>query len=290
MRLTETEYYQYLTIHHAMLLFAGQQQKLLPTDMGLGEFQGLNPSEKLDAREALYETPGIIQAFVKQNPLGFPKEDLDIALGFQNFVKGDFVVVKFLKKHTIFLQEDVAYGVLALSDPLSYLIGNETPKYVKAVLLPFNGKIVYDGILQGYSVSFGASYRLSINQQYNAAKAAYGIVTSLPFKKEKQEQAPEDKLAFYMKSAKNRKYYMYEIDDLLDRHPELEGKYYWHWGRINSREKKKSLKFLGIHDLHYAIIDDTIVAHAESARQIKEMVKAIIPKDKQDWVFYFNLK
>jgi len=40
------------------------------------------------------------------------------------------------------------------------------------------------------------------------------------------------------------------------------------------------LKDLVISNLHYAVAIDTVIAMAESDYQVKEMVKAIIPKEK----------
>lgn len=291
MRLSEEEYYQFLDIHLGMILYAGQQLQLLEQDLAVEDFRVLPIEKKLPAREALYHTPGLIQKFVAENPFGLSEEDLEIASGFQEFVAGDFFVLKYLKKHTLFLFEEVAYGVLALGTPIQSILNNQSPAYVKGVLLPFKGRIVYDGFLIGSRLHFGSGYRSSLNQTYNEAKAKYGIVTELPFHKPKEKKPdPEDLLAFYMKNAKNREYYEYEIEQLLEQHPKLEGKYYWHWGKTNSRKHKKWLKELGIRDLHYAIVYDTIIAQGESASQIKELVQAILPKNKLDWVFYFTLK
>ena len=130
----------------------------------------------------------------------------------------------------------------------------------------------------------------SINQTYQKAKANYGIVTQLPF--ERPEDSPmnlENQLAFYMKNAKNREYYAYEIESLVDAHPKLEGKYYWNWGKVYSREKKKWLKELGINGVHYAMVFDTIIAQGKTAAQVKAAAKQLLPRSKHDWVFYFKL-
>ncbi|MEM6629808.1 MAG: hypothetical protein AAF694_09045 [Bacteroidota bacterium] len=42
--------------------------------------------------------------------------------------------------------------------------------------------------------------------------------------------------------------------------------------------------------MHYAIVFDTLIAQGESDFQVKEMVKAILPKEKWPWVFYFSVK
>lgn len=163
------------------------------------------------------------------------------------------------------------------------------PARVVGLLLPFKDKIVYDGLLQSYNIYFGGNFTSSLNREYNQAKANYGIVTTLPFKPTKVANKAEQDLEFYMKNAKNREYYYYEIEELLSKNPNLVGRYYWLWGKINARGIKKNLKDYGISGLHYAVIDETVIAMAESDCQVKEIVKAVLPKDKQDWVFYFKI-
>ena len=48
------------------------------------------------------------------------------------------------------------------------------------MLLPFQGKIVYDGLLSSHNVMFGAGSRRMLNDSYRAAKQRLGVVTSLP--------------------------------------------------------------------------------------------------------------
>jgi Domain of unknown function (DUF6398) len=54
------------------------------------------------------------------------------------------------------------------------------PVLIEAVLLPFKGKIVYDGLMTGYRISFGSGIRRLLNESFKAAKARHGIVTALP--------------------------------------------------------------------------------------------------------------
>lgn len=51
---------------------------------------------------------------------------------------------------------------------------------VATVLLPFKGKIIYDGLMSGYNISFGPGIRHSMNKSFTQAKARHGVVTSLP--------------------------------------------------------------------------------------------------------------
>jgi hypothetical protein len=78
----------------------------------------------------------------------------------------------------------IAYGVLALSQPFEDLIGPYLPVLTQTVLLPFNGVIVYDGLMSRYNIFFGPGIRRNLNQDFKEAKARHGIVTALPMSKE----------------------------------------------------------------------------------------------------------
>ena len=77
---------------------------------------------------------------------------------------GQFYVFRELKKYTVFLSTTnpaIAYGVLALSQPFEDLIGPYLPVLTQTVLLPFKDKIVYDGLMSSYNISFGPGIRRS---------------------------------------------------------------------------------------------------------------------------------
>jgi hypothetical protein len=68
------------------------------------------------------------------------------------------------------------YGVLGLTDGLDEIIDPDfLPVAVKAVLLPFKGQIIYDGLFNTYSVSFGSGIRGDLNQTYQRVKQTEGI-------------------------------------------------------------------------------------------------------------------
>src|SRR5262249_15259178 len=64
--------------------------------------------------------------------------------------------------------------------PFEELFGPDLPRMIKTTLLPFKGRITYDGLMSGYNISFGPGIRRSLNDGYNEAKARQGIITQLP--------------------------------------------------------------------------------------------------------------
>lgn len=291
MRLTEQEYNQYLSIHPKLIYYAGQQKKMLAPNVSFEDFMNFSVEDKFPIRNALYENIHLTNQYIKEHDSELTEEQKDIIRDFKYFKKGSFYVVKLLKKHAHFLSDEFVYGVLALSDPFDQFFGR-LPNMVNAVLLPFKGKIIYDGILTGPNISFGSGIRSSVKNEYDLAKGKYGIITTLPEEIDKSQLADsaEQQLKVMMKTKSSREYNWYEIENLLRENTKLESVYMQEWGRINTRAKKKQLKALKITKRWFAIYDDTILASAESKAAVTTEVKKIInDKEHLKGVYYFKV-
>jgi hypothetical protein len=171
-------------LHRTLMFFVNQRLQAIPDKPATPEaFSALPPATRLKVRDALVAHPDLIQAFVEENPAHLPNEELAIVRSWRHLVAGKFYLFRELTKYTVFLstQEPViAYGVMALSQPFEELVGPYLPVLVQTVLLPFKDKIVYDGLLTSYNISFGPGIRRSIKESFLEAKVRYGFVTSLP--------------------------------------------------------------------------------------------------------------
>jgi hypothetical protein len=147
------------------------------------QFTSVPPEIRLKVRDALYAQPELIDQFVQENPAQFPAEDLAIVASWKHAVIGDFYVFRYLKQYAVFLKAEApmkAYGVLALATPFEEVVGAYLPVLVKGVLLPINGRIIYDGLLSTYRITFGPGIKRSLNADFKRTKETYGIITSLP--------------------------------------------------------------------------------------------------------------
>jgi Domain of unknown function (DUF6398) len=175
-------------LHRTLMFFVNQRLKVLPDEVpDPRAFSSLSPKVRLKVRDALLGHIDLIDSFIEENPAHLPDDELDIVRSWRHLVAGKFYVFRELKKYTVFLSTDekpIAYGVFALSDPFEALIGPDLPVLVETVLLPFKDKIVYDGLMTSYRISFGSGIRRSLNDSFKEAKARHGIVTLLPMSKE----------------------------------------------------------------------------------------------------------
>jgi hypothetical protein len=189
-------------LYSALMSFADERLHVLDEPVADAEaYEALPPEPRAKVRNALYGKPELIDQFVRENPANLTAEELDIVSSWRQAVVGKFYVFRHLKKYTVFLSSggspNKAYGVLGLVDPLEEVVGPRLPVLTEAVLLPFKGQIIYDGLLSFYGISFGGGVRRMLNEECKRAKDAFGISTSLgnqtapPSEKPKQPRKKE---------------------------------------------------------------------------------------------------
>jgi hypothetical protein len=184
MRLSREDGLLFYKLYPALMFYTNQKHNVV--DEMASEFEAYLdvPGElRLKVRDVLYEHRELIDEFVQENPARLASDDLAIVSSWKQAVVGTFYIFRYLKNCTVFLNDrspPKAYGVIAIADPLEELLGPQLPVLTKAVLLPFKGKIIYDGLLSPFRIFFGPGIRRNVNESYKEAKATLGIITSLP--------------------------------------------------------------------------------------------------------------
>jgi hypothetical protein len=134
-------------------------------------------------RNALHDNLDLLEQFVAENPPGLSPQELAIVASWRHLVKGDFYILRYLKPYAVFLSGEEPlhlYGVLGLFDPIEKVTqGAPLPVLVKATLLPFRERIIYDGIMSFYSIFFGGGIRGDLNETYSRLKEREGIIEQL---------------------------------------------------------------------------------------------------------------
>ncbi|MEM9568262.1 MAG: hypothetical protein AAF974_08130 [Cyanobacteria bacterium P01_E01_bin.34] len=183
MKLSQADCDRYYRLMWSLHLFVGKKQQCLPEGVEtLEDYECLDAMNKLLIRPAVFDNPTVIDEFVEENAQTFPQADLDLMSSWKQAVTGTFHIERLLKKHAIFIAEEqsAVYGVWGLHDDFSELIPKQAlPTMVEAVLLPFEGKIIYDGLLQGYGVFFGSGIQADLKEIYMRAKQTKSIITDL---------------------------------------------------------------------------------------------------------------
>lgn len=217
-------------LYAAILSFANRKLDVAPERFSnVAEYLSVEPEVRLTIRDALFEKRELIDAFVTENPAQLSAEPLGIVSTWKDALPGKFYVFRYLKNYTVFLTSDIspakAYGVIGLAEPMEFVVGPSLPRLVTTVLLPFQGKIIYDGLVSGYNITFGGGIKRMLNEEYKQAKEALGIVTSLgpmaakPNAGSQKKRAAKKKKASAVASspANETKSVAAEISELTDR-------------------------------------------------------------------------
>jgi hypothetical protein len=182
-RLPAEEVELYFRLSIALLLYANRRLRLLPGVESRAAFLNSSLEAKAELRDAVYDQPELIDAFVADNPAGFSAEELAVVGGWKRCVRGSFYLVRFLKRYAVFLDTGPpprAYGVLGLHDELDELFPDlRPPIYLRAALLPFKGRIIHDGFVQAMAIYFGPGIRASLDEAYRVAKETRGVIQTL---------------------------------------------------------------------------------------------------------------
>ena len=180
MTLSQADAALFFRLMWGLQFYVKEQQQLLPEIKSLEAYQAVTSEQKFHVRNALWQSPELIDAYVQENPDGLSAEELSIISRWKGFVAGKFYVLRYLKDHTIFIGESKVYRVLGLYEPFEDVFyGQPLPILIETVLLPFKGVISYDGLCQRYNIHFGRGIRTGLNEEYMKAKQNGLIITTL---------------------------------------------------------------------------------------------------------------
>lgn len=294
MKLSKEDVELFYKLYHPLWFYVNKKFNIVQGINSPEDFKKFTLEEVNKLRNGLYEHPEVIDSFVAENPLHFSPDELKIISCWKNFVKGRFLIFRYLKDYTIFLSIDEktskAYGVFALNTTFEEMVGPYLPIMVDTVLLPFNDKIIYDSFLSPYSITFGGGMRRSFNDSYQQAELKFGIITSLPFSGEKAERSDADKLKFYLRSERNREVYSEEIRKLIKKDKELLILYHQEMGKIHARAYGKQLREIGLTNGWFAILEGISIASGATRNEVERILQSIAPTEKREFVYIFQLK
>lgn len=264
MQLPEPEGRIYYALHFGLLRYADRQLGIIGLPATDAELLSTPPQERVKVRDALFAHPELFEQYLATLDQPPCPDAADLVRGWRDHrVGGTFFVVRHLKKYSVFVsttRQPRAYGVLALAIPLEVMVPYP-PVMVEAVLLPFRGRIIYDGYLSspGIQLHFGAGAQRSIEDSYREAKARFGIITSLP-------PSPDTPVA----------------DPEQHRHHER--------GKADARRYGRQLREAGIEEGWFALYQGLIIASARTKADLEARIAEIMPPETAHLPYLYQLK
>lgn len=299
MQVTEAEGRLFYALHVGLQMFVNRRRNIIGQVDSFDDFMARPPEQRVKCRDAVYEHPEHFDEFIREGDLSASPDAAEIIAGWRDHrVGGTFYVLRHLKRHTIFLSTEnpaKAFGVLALADPFEVAVPY-LPTMVDAVLLPFRGRIIYDGLLttSGPMIMFGGGVRRMFDDSYREAKARFGVITSLPHAVEANSEArPDDqarRLKEMLRSERSRQIHWQEIIALCDESPELEHVYHQERGKADARRIGRRLRDAGIVQGWFALFEGMVVASAPDRERLVHRVAEILPGPKARMPYLYRLK
>jgi hypothetical protein len=179
MNLSDTDVKRFYNIWFNLLDYTNEKYKVAPNIKNLAQSQNINPQDTLPIRNKLWNHNEILNEIYINNPFGFSSTDLAVVKSWTNRVSDKFILMKHLKKYSVMMGKKI-YGIIGLVSPLNEMFPEYIlPTFVETVLIPFEGKIIYDGLTNGYNIRFGSGSKRGFNEEYRNLKTKYGIITSM---------------------------------------------------------------------------------------------------------------
>ena len=179
MKLKTSEVHHFFNLLFSLYSYTNKILKIHHDISTIPEYAESSIGEKSEIKNALYDNIHIIDSFIKDNPYKMNAEDLEIIAKWKDYIDGSFYIERFLNKHAIFISDSIVYGVVGLYQSFDELIdSSKLPLFINTSLLPYKGKIVYDGVLEGYSISIGGQIKKNLKETYLTAKQNNRIITS----------------------------------------------------------------------------------------------------------------
>lgn len=173
---------QFHCLYQPLLGFAAGKLGAVAGVTNLASFRDARMTAKVKVRDALLDHPELIDRYVAEELDHKATKEQQIILQWKRFVRGEFAILRDLKRYTIFLttkQPYVAYGALGLTTEIAELVPVPLPALADATLLPWKGRIVCDGLVSAYRITLGPGYRRELEEAYREATSERGLVTSL---------------------------------------------------------------------------------------------------------------
>lgn len=107
----------------------------------------INPEAQVKLNDKLFEDLSIIDEYVQKNPDHLYSTVLKQVQEVKNAIRAQGTIVKYERNMILFIDDqEHVYGIVGITNNLDQIIPKEAlPYFCKMTLVPYKGKIVYDG-------------------------------------------------------------------------------------------------------------------------------------------------
>lgn len=183
MVLTEEQAELFYELWIPLLDYVNQKYRLVKELYGMTSPKGLPPEAVIKITEKLWGDVLVIDEYLDVNGAKLSEEHREIVASWKKAVHGIFVAERHLKKGTVLVagsSDRSVYVVCGIySSWREMLEGFPMPQIVNVTLIPFQGMIIHDGVVQPYGVCLGKKMADEARQIYKRAKEENRLKSSI---------------------------------------------------------------------------------------------------------------
>lgn len=157
--------------------FLNRSLRILPGVTLPAHLRGASLEGVVQLRGAVWQDPGLLDAFVAANPFQLSAQELEDVPGFKRAVHGLFFVERCLKDHAVFIaagDEPKVYAVQGLTEPVGDVLqrvsGTKRGVLVQTTILPYRGRLIWDGLVAQVNMTLGANMQRAFKETYEIAR------------------------------------------------------------------------------------------------------------------------
>ena len=174
MRLEQSDAELFYRLWIPLLDFVNSKYHVCPETETIDQRQGVDARDAKAIADYLWSHTGVIEEYLAVAEL--PNEHAQIVAGWKQRKPGRHILERHLKKGSVFIsvEDGAVYMVKGLFSTWAEMLG-ESPVLLDAVLIPFRGSIISDGLVVPYRICFGKGAREGFKEEYMNAKRNHTI-------------------------------------------------------------------------------------------------------------------
>ena len=178
MRLERSDAQLFYRLWFPLLDFVNRKYHIRPDARRIDQEHGIDASDAKAIADYLWSNTAVIEEYLDTAKLS--EEDAQIVAGWVQCKQGRYILERHLQKGSVFIsaEDGAVYMVKGLFSTWAEMLG-EAPVLLDAVLIPFRGSIISDGLVMPHRICFGKGARENFKDAYMNAKRNNAIRFSL---------------------------------------------------------------------------------------------------------------
>ena len=169
MKLEQSDAELFYQLWFPLLDFVNRKYHVCPETKTIDRRQGVDTRNAKKITDYLWSHIEVIEEYLVAAEL--PNEYAQIVAGWKQRKSGRYILERHLKKGSVFIsvEDGTVYMVKGLFSTWAEMLG-KSPALLEAVLIPFRGSIISDGLVVPYRVCFGKGAIEAFKETYMNAK------------------------------------------------------------------------------------------------------------------------